>query len=66
MSCRFASTVILEIAYGRRIDRVDDPYMEITKEMADTADGTGEPGSSIIDFFPICEASALRVSMVIT
>lgn len=50
---RFSYSIILEVAYGRRIETENDPYMKITEDLVRAMDGTGEPGTTMLDFFPI-------------
>ncbi len=53
---RFAYSTILEVAYGRRIEAKNDPYMKITEDLVRAMDGTGDPGVTMLDFFPIRES----------
>ncbi|KAJ3491620.1 hypothetical protein NLI96_g552 [Meripilus lineatus] len=50
---RFASAVILEIAYGHRIQTDDDPYLQSTEHINQSLAGAGEPGMTAIDHIPI-------------
>lgn len=51
---RFASAVILEIAYGHRVETDDDPYLQLTEDINQCVAGAGEPGMAAIDFIPLC------------
>jgi hypothetical protein len=48
---RFATSIILRIAYGFGLKDSDKEYMEITAEVARTADNSGT-GGTLIDLFP--------------
>ncbi|KAJ3491621.1 hypothetical protein NLI96_g551 [Meripilus lineatus] len=50
---RFASAVILEIAYGHRVETDDDPYLQLTEDINQCVAGAGEPGMAAIDFIPL-------------
>lgn len=51
---RFASAIILEIAYGRKVESNDDPYLQLSERMDDIVAGLGGTGVTVIDFLPIC------------
>ncbi|KAI0796042.1 cytochrome P450 [Abortiporus biennis] len=50
---RWATSVIMEIAYGRRITSDDDPYIKIAEDINDAITAAGDPGAAPPDLFPI-------------
>ncbi|KAL4247551.1 cytochrome P450 monooxygenase [Abortiporus biennis] len=50
---RYATSVIMEIAYGHEIVSDDDPYLQIAKEVNNVVTGAGDPGATPPDLFPI-------------
>ncbi|KAJ3485910.1 hypothetical protein NLI96_g4615 [Meripilus lineatus] len=49
----FASSVVMEIAYGHQVSSDDDPYLRLAKRMNEMAAGLGSQGSNPVDFLPI-------------
>ena len=52
---RFASAVIMEIAYGHRIETDDDRYLTLSEQVNQAAAGAGDAGVSLVDLLPICK-----------
>lgn len=50
---RFASAIILEIAYGHRVESNDDTYLQLSEQLNGIIAGIGSLGVSVVDFFPI-------------
>lgn len=53
---RFATDVIMRVAYGHQITHSDDdPYVGITQRTSHVVGASGSPGSTPVDFFPFRE-----------
>ena len=52
--CRFASAVVMEIAYGHHVSSPDDPYLRIADKINELVAGIGAQGSNLVDLFPFC------------
>ncbi|KAJ3486701.1 hypothetical protein NLI96_g4059 [Meripilus lineatus] len=50
---RFSSGIILEIAYGHRVESEDDSYLKLTENLNAVVAGLGTTGVSIVDILPI-------------
>jgi cytochrome P450 len=50
---RFASSIILSIAYGLRITQDDDPSLVLAERVAHYFANGGSPGSTLVDIAPI-------------
>lgn len=52
---------IFKLAYGRTITGLDDDFVRLAeKGVSDALSGVGSgPGSSLVDFFPICKHPAV-------
>ena len=55
---RYAAGVMLDIAYGHSVSSVNDARIQRIDEAIGGILGTGNPGSMLVDFFPICEPSS--------
>ncbi|KAJ3474621.1 hypothetical protein NLI96_g12354 [Meripilus lineatus] len=49
---RFASAVVMEIAYGHHVSSPDDPYLRIADKINELVAGIGAQGSNLVDLFP--------------
>lgn len=54
---RFAAAVMLEIGYGRTVTSVDDAHIRKVDAAVEGLFLAGNPGSMLVDFFPICTYS---------
>ena len=55
---RFTSSIVFCVAYGHRIDSLEDQYVKLANDAATATVRAGSPGSMLVDFFPVCEWSA--------
>jgi hypothetical protein len=55
MSSRFATSIILHIAYGFRLEDSDSEYPGITAGVSHSLSGGGSMGGTPIDLFPFCK-----------
>ena len=53
--CRWAAAAIMEIAYGHRVNSIEDKFIEHAERTTVETVKAGSPGSMLVDFFPICE-----------
>ncbi|KAJ7249131.1 cytochrome P450 [Mycena haematopus] len=51
---RFSTGVVSQIVAGHRIYSDDDPYMQTTQALRESLGRTGIPGSTALDFLPVC------------
>ena len=51
---RYASAVILEIAYGHKVESEDDGFLKLSEQIKDVMAGVGSTGVSTIDLLPVC------------
>ncbi|KAF7352076.1 Cytochrome P450 [Mycena venus] len=51
---RFATGIITQIVAGHRITSDADPYLHMSNMIYEAMSKTGPPGSSPLDFFPLC------------
>ncbi|OBZ78535.1 O-methylsterigmatocystin oxidoreductase [Grifola frondosa] len=49
---RFASALVLEIAYGHRVTSLEDKYLRVAERATTATAEAGSPGSMLVDFFP--------------
>ncbi|KAF9458175.1 cytochrome P450 [Collybia nuda] len=49
---RYATAIIIRIAFGHQITSDDDPYVTISQEAGHALSNAGSPGSTPIDYFP--------------
>ena len=52
---RFASSVVMEAAYGHQISSPDDPYLKAAKCINEMVSGLGTQGANPVDIFPFCK-----------
>jgi hypothetical protein len=52
---RFATAIVMEVAYGHQIISDGDPYVKISHDTGDAVQNAGSPGSTPVDFFPFRE-----------
>ncbi|KAF9458164.1 cytochrome P450 [Collybia nuda] len=50
---RFATAIIIRIAFGHQITSDDDPYVKISQDAGYALSNAGSPGSTPVDFFPL-------------
>lgn len=59
VTIRFATAIIIRIAFGHQISSDDDPYVKISQDAGYALSNAGSPGSTPVDFFPwrkyLCE-----------
>jgi hypothetical protein len=54
-TCRYVTTIIIEVVYGHRITTDDDPYLKLANDALHHAIPSGSiRGGCAVDFFPIC------------
>ncbi|KAF8188191.1 cytochrome P450 [Mycena galopus ATCC 62051] len=49
---RFATSILVQVVAGHKIESNDDPYLELSKMVYQVFSITGPPGGTPIDFFP--------------
>ncbi|KAJ6535167.1 cytochrome P450 [Mycena capillaripes] len=49
---KFATSILVQVVAGHKIDSDDDPYLELSKMVYQVFTVTGPPGGTPIDFFP--------------
>ncbi|KAF8063986.1 cytochrome P450 [Lyophyllum atratum] len=49
---RFATAIVVEIAYGHQIVSDDDPYVKIAEDVCFATVNSGPPGGTPVDIFP--------------
>ncbi|KAF4604252.1 hypothetical protein EYR38_004674 [Pleurotus pulmonarius] len=52
---RYATSVVMRIAYGHQIMSEDDEFMTIVNDVAYALNNGGPPGATIVDYFPILQ-----------
>lgn len=59
------TALIMESVYGHWITSLDDPYIAMIDREMDGVSSTGPAGSTMVDFFPLCESAtpALRLGV---
>lgn len=50
---RFASSIVLGIAYGIRVTKDDDPFLKLANKIAWYFSNGGPPGATLVDILPI-------------
>ncbi|KAM3070403.1 hypothetical protein ACMFMG_010230 [Clarireedia jacksonii] len=50
---RFASAIVLKVAFGLNLEGNDDPYIKIAFDVAEAIGNGGSAGSTVVDYFPI-------------
>lgn len=50
---------MLEIGYGHTVTSIDDPHIRKVDNAVAGLFATGNPGSMLVDFFPMCESRLL-------
>jgi hypothetical protein len=53
-SHRFATTVVMKIAYGHRVQSDDDGYIKLGERFSHAFRALGSPGGTPPDFLPLC------------
>jgi hypothetical protein len=54
-TCRYSTTIIIEVVYGHRIVTDNDPYLKIANDVLHYAiPSASVRGGSAVDIFPIC------------
>ncbi|KAF7441173.1 hypothetical protein PC9H_001522 [Pleurotus ostreatus] len=52
---RYATSVVMRIAYGHQIMSEEDEFMTIVNDVAYALNNCGPPGATIVDYFPILQ-----------
>jgi hypothetical protein len=55
---RYATTLVIKIAYGHQILSDDDEYIKISEANSQAVSRSGAPGTTPPDFMPICTKTA--------
>jgi hypothetical protein len=64
-SLRFATSVILQVAYGFRLEDSDTEYIDITAGVSHALGNCGSGGGTPIDIFPFCQSPSYRSTVKI-
>ncbi|KAI0655744.1 cytochrome P450 [Cubamyces menziesii] len=56
---RWAAAAIMEIAYGHRVNSIEDKFIELAERTTVETVKAGSPGSMLVDFFPILKGIPL-------
>ncbi|KAJ8488284.1 hypothetical protein ONZ51_g3644 [Trametes cubensis] len=57
---RYGAAIIMKIAYGHEIEADDDEYIKMTENVSLAHVDAGDPGTALVDFFPIHWSWAIR------
>jgi hypothetical protein len=55
---RYATTLVMKLAYGHQILSDDDEYIKIGENFSNAFGKSGSPGTTPPDFMPFCAFSA--------
>jgi hypothetical protein len=55
--CRYATTLVMKLAYGHQIMSDDDEYIKIAENFSYAFGKSGSPGTTPPDFMPFCRFS---------
>ena len=58
---RFATAIIIKIAYGHDIVSDDDHYLKITDEIGSALNNSGPVGNTPVDWIPVCQSNCVRL-----
>ncbi len=61
---RFASAIVLRIGFGVQVQRDDDPYIQIAIDANSATAQGGNPGTSLVDYMPLCESPTLCSTLI--
>ena len=62
---RYSGSLILGLAYGHRVDSMDDKYVQLSETAVTGTIESGHPGSQLVDFFPARKSSFLVCSILL-
>ena len=51
----------MDIAYGHKVARVSDPYVDLVEAGVATIVRTGTPGAWLVDLLPFCKRAQLSM-----
>lgn len=63
---RFATAIVIKIAFGHQITSDDDIYLQMTDQLTRAVNNGGPPGSTPVDFFPFREFSSAPRPHILT
>lgn len=52
---RYLAAILLEVTYGKQITSLDNELVQVADRALEGTDAAGSPGSTLVDFFPICK-----------